>query len=395
MELFSNDQSTVFFKGVEMLLIVSGFVGGTLFGLILYHLKSQKILLENSVLKEKIKIQDSLHQESLERMKSEMRTLSQEIFEEKSRRLREDSIRGMELILNPFKEKMTDFQKKVEEMHLIDTKDRLKLHAEIERIHLTSQKMSLETENLTRALKGDVKVQGNWGEMILEKILEASGLRNGEEFILQGRNLGLKDEEGRTQQPDVVINLPDEKHLIIDSKVSLVSYERYVSEENEEELSLFFDSLYAHIKGLSSKNYQRLEKLHGPDYVILFIPIEGAFMLAMKKDQDLFSYAWERNIMLTGPSTLLATLRTVASVWKQERQTKNALEIARQGGLLYDKFVGIAEELNHMQGQIKKVGDSFDDLRSRLLTGKGSMASRIENLKELGAKTSKSLSLEM
>jgi len=395
MELFSNDQSTVFFKGVEMLLIVSGFVGGTLFGLILYHLKSQKILLENSVLKEKIKIQDSLHQESLERMKSEMRTLSQEIFEEKSRRLREDSIRGMELILNPFKEKMTDFQKKVEEMHLIDTKDRLKLHAEIERIHLTSQKMSLETENLTRALKGDVKVQGNWGEMILEKILEASGLRNGEEFILQGRNLGLKDEEGRTQQPDVVINLPDEKHLIIDSKVSLVSYERYVSEETEEELSLFFDSLYAHIKGLSSKNYQRLEKLHGPDYVILFIPIEGAFMLAMKKDQDLFSYAWERNIMLTGPSTLLATLRTVASVWKQERQTKNALEIARQGGLLYDKFVGIAEELNHMQGQIKKVGDSFDDLRSRLLTGKGSMASRIENLKELGAKTSKSLSLEM
>ena len=395
MELFSNDQSTVFFKGVEMLLIVSGFVGGTLFGLILYHLKSQKMLLENSVLKEKIKIQDSVHQESLERMKSEMRTLSQEIFEEKSRRLREDSIRGMELILNPFKEKMTDFQKKVEEMHLIDTKDRLKLHAEIERIHLTSQKMSLETENLTRALKGDVKVQGNWGEMILEKILEASGLRNGEEFILQGRNLGLKDEEGRTQQPDVVINLPDEKHLIIDSKVSLVSYERYVSEETEEELSLFFDSLYAHIKGLSSKNYQRLEKLHGPDYVILFIPIEGAFMLAMKKDQDLFSYAWERNIMLTGPSTLLATLRTVASVWKQERQTKNALEIARQGGLLYDKFVGIAEELNHMQGQIKKVGDSFDDLRSRLLTGKGSMASRIENLKELGAKTSKSLSIEM
>lgn len=395
MGLFSNDQSTVFFKGVEMLLIVSGFVGGALFGVILYHLKSQKMLLENSVLKEKIKIQDSLHQESLERMKSEMRTLSQEIFEEKSRRLREDSIRGMELILNPFKEKMTDFQKKVEEMHLIDTKDRLKLHAEIERIHLTSQKMSLETENLTRALKGDVKVQGNWGEMILEKILEASGLRNGEEFILQGRSLGLKDEEGRTQQPDVVINLPDEKHLIIDSKVSLVSYERYVSEETEEELSLFFDSLYAHIKGLSSKNYQRLEKLHGPDYVILFIPIEGAFMLAMKKDQDLFSYAWERNIMLTGPSTLLATLRTVASVWKQERQTKNALEIARQGGLLYDKFVGIAEELNHMQGQIKKVGDSFDDLRSRLLTGKGSMASRIENLKELGAKTSKSLSIEM
>jgi DNA recombination protein RmuC len=239
-----------------------------------------------------------------------------------------------------------------------------------------------------------MKVQGNWGEMILAKLLESSGLRAGEEFTLQGKDLGLKDEDGRTQQPDVIINLPESKHIIVDSKVSLVAYERFVNDENEEDLSGFLDSLYAHIKGLSSKNYQLLEKLITPDYVMLFIPIEGAFMLAMQRDRELFSHAWEKNIMLVGPSTLLATLRTVASVWKQERQTKNALEIARQAGLLYDKFVGVSEDLNHIQGQVRKVSESFEDLRSRMLTGKGSLASRMENLKELGAKTTKSLALE-
>lgn len=276
-------------------------------------------------------------------------------------------------------------------MHLLDMKDRLKLQTEIERIILTSQRMSLETENLTRALKGDVKVQGNWGELVLQRILEASGLRVGEEFTLQGKDLKLKDEEGKHQMPDVIINLPENKHLVIDSKVSLVSYERYMSENQEEDLSAFFDSLYAHIKGLSHKNYQGLEKLSTPDYVMLFIPIEGAFMLSMQKDRELFSYAWEHNIVLVGPSTLLATLRTVSSLWKQERQTKNALEIARQAGALYDKFVGVAQDFDQIESQLKRVGDSFDGLKARMLTGKGSVASRMENLRELGAKNTKNL----
>jgi len=366
-------------------------IGGLILGLAIYHFRSQKMLLELGILKEKLAIQDKVHHEASEKLELRLKTLSQEIFEEKSKRFREDSLRGMELLLNPFKDKMTDFQRKVEEMHLTDTKDRIKLHSEIERIILTGQKMSSETENLTRALKGDVKMQGNWGEMILEKLLESSGLRAGEEFILQGKEMGLKDEEGRTQQPDVIINLPENKHLIVDSKVSLVAYERYVNEGQEEDLSHFLDSLYAHIKGLSAKNYHMLDKLATPDYVMLFIPIEGAFMLAMQKDNELFSHAWGKNIMLVGPSTLLATLRTVASIWKQERQTKNAIEIARQAGLLYDKFVGVAEELDHMQGQIRKVGHSFDDLRSRILSGKGSLANRMETLKELGARASKAL----
>jgi DNA recombination protein RmuC len=368
-------------------------LGGLILGLAIYHLRVQKLLLDYGILKEKLNIQEKTHHESQEKLELKLKSLSQEIFEEKSKKFREDSLRGMELILNPFKEKMSDFQKKVEEMHLTDTKDRLKLHLEIERIVLTGQKMSIETESLTRALKGDVKMQGNWGEMILEKLLEASGLRNGEEFSLQGKEMGLKDEDGRTQQPDVIINLPDNKHLIVDSKVSLIAYERFVNAQTEEDLSEFFDSIYAHIKGLSSKNYQRLDKLQSPDYVMLFIPIEGAFMLAMQKDPELFVHAWDRNIMLVGPSTLLATLRTVASLWKQERQTKNAIEIAKQAGLLYDKFAGVANDLDHMQGQIRKVGESFDDLRSRMLTGKGSLASRMENLKELGAKTTKSLQI--
>lgn len=368
-------------------------LGGFGLGLVLYHLRCQKILLEHALIKEKLAYQEKSHHDSQEKLESRLKNLTQEIFEEKTKRFREDSLLGMELILNPFREKMSDFQKKVEEIHLNETKDRIKLQSEIERIVLTGQKMSVETENLTRALKGDVKFQGNWGEMILERLLEASGLRAGEEFILQGKNMGLKDEEGRTQQPDVIINLPDNKHLIVDSKVSLVAYERYVNGANEEDLSHFLDSLYAHIKGLSSKNYQRLDKLETPDYVMMFIPIEGAFMLSMQKDNELFSHAWDRNIMLVGPSTLLATLRTVASLWKQERQTKNALEIARQAGLLYDKFVGVAEDIDHMESQIKKVGESFEDLRGRMLTGKGSLASRMENLKELGAKTSKQLTV--
>lgn len=363
-------------------------------GLVLYHFRAQKILIEYAVLKEKLTLQEKSHQDIQEKLKLELKTLSQEIFEEKTKRFREDSLRGMELILNPFREKMSDFQKKVEEMHISDTRDRIKLQTEIERIVLTGQKMSMETENLTKALRGDVKIQGNWGEMVLEKLLEASGLRAGEEFIIQAKDMGLKDEDGRTQQPDVVIVLPENKHLIVDSKVSLVSYERYVTEEKGDDLSLFLDSIYAHIKGLSAKNYQRLDKLQSPDYVMLFIPIEGAFMLAMQKDRELFSHAWEKNIMLVGPSTLLATLRTVASLWKQERQTKNAIEIARQAGLLYDKFVGVAEDLNSVQAQIRKVGDTFDDLRSRMITGKGSVASRMETLKELGAKATKSLLLE-
>ena len=367
------------------------FVVGLLLGWLIQFLRSQTLRLNFELIKEKYALQEKFHLESSEKLEFKLKDISQQIFEEKSKRFREDSLRGMELMLNPFKDKMTEFQRKVEEMHLTDTKDRLKLHSEIERIVMTGQKMSLETENLTRALKGDVKLQGNWGELILEKVLEASGLREGEEFTLQGKELKLKDEDGKHQMPDVIINLPEGKHLIIDSKVSLVSYERYVNDGTEEDLSNFLDSLYEHVKGLSKKSYHLLEKLVSPDYVMMFVPIEGAFTLAMQKDKELFNFAWERNIVFVSPSTLLATLRTVSSLWKQEKQNKNAIEIARQAGALYDKFAGVAEDLDQMQTQIRKVGDSFDQLKGKMLTGKGSLASRMENLKDLGAKSSKNI----
>lgn len=373
------------------LTIILAAIGGFFAGLLLSYFKNQKLKLEYHLLQEKISLQDKYHQDSSEKLELKFKELSHQIFEEKSKRFREDSLRGMELMLNPFREKMNEFQKKVEEIHMTDSKDRIKLHTEIERIVMTGQKMSIETENLTRALKGDVKIQGNWGELILERVLEASGLRQGEEFTLQGKDLKLKDEEGKHQMPDVIVNLPDNKHLIIDSKVSLVAYERYINGHEEGDLSSFLDSLYEHIKGLSKKSYHQLDKLVTPDYVMLFIPIEGAFVLGMQKDKDLFTFAWERNIVIVSPSTLLATLRTVASLWKQEKQNRNALEIATKAGALYDKFVGVAEDLDYIQGQIKKVGDSFDGLKSKMLTGKGSLASRMENLKELGAKNSKQL----
>jgi DNA recombination protein RmuC len=366
-------------------------IAGVVLGLVIYHFKSHKILMENRLLTEKMALQEKYHLESSGMLEMRLKDLSQKIFDEKTRHFREDSLKGMELVLNPFREKMGEFQKKVEEMHLTDIRDRLKLQHEIERIILTGEKMSIETENLTRALKGDVKVQGNWGEMILEKVLEASGLRKGEEYIVQGKDMDLKDEDGRHQMPDVIINLPDQKHLIVDSKVSLVHYERFINGQKEEDLALFFDSIYSHIKGLSAKKYQALDKISTPDYVMLFIPIEGAFMLSLQKDKEVLTYAWERNIVLVGPSTLLATLRTVSSLWKQERQTKNAIEIARQAGNLYDKFVGVVEDIEAMNTQVRKMGDSLDQLRGKMLTGKGSLASRMENLKELGAKTTKAL----
>jgi DNA recombination protein RmuC len=369
--------------------------GGFLLGLGVSFILGLRQKTEYRVLQAKYALQEKYHSQSSETLKLELKQLSSEIFTEKSRTFREDSLRGMELMLNPFREKMSEFSKKVEEMHLTDTKDRLKLHSDISRIVEASARMSQETENLTRALKGDVKLQGNWGEMILEKILESSGLRSGEEFIMQGKDLKLKDEEGKHQMPDVIIHLPDNKHLIIDAKVSLVAYERYINNQNEEDLSLFFDSLYAHINGLSNKRYQHLEKMVTPDYVMLFVPLEGAFMLAMQKDKELFTHAWEKNIVLVSPSTLLATLRTVASLWKQERQTKNAIEIARQAGALYDKFVAVAEDLDTIQGQIKRVDDSFEILRGKMITGKESVASRMENLRDLGARTSKQLQVDV
>ncbi len=312
-----------------------------------------------------------------------------------SERLRESSEHGLKLILNPFKERIQELQKRVDETYQSEARERFALKHEIQLIAEVNKKMSEEAHNLTRALKGDVKAQGNWGEIILERILESSGLRADEEYILQGKELGLESEEGKRQKPDVIIKLPDDKHLIVDSKVVLTSYERYVSAGNDAERALqlkdFNSAVYQHVDMLSSKHYQASEKLNSPDLVFLFLPIEAAFSLLLQTDQEIFHYAWSKRIVIVAPTTLLATLRTVASIWRTERQNKNALEIARQAGGLYDKFKSFLDDLLRVDRSLQESHKTFSEALAKLSFGKGSLVSRVERLKDLGAKTSKQL----
>ena len=321
--------------------------------------------------------------------------LANKVLMQNSNQFKLASEQNLLTLLNPLKERMVEFQKKVEDVYSNEARERFALTSEIQKIVEANQKITLETGNLTRALRGDVKAQGNWGELILERVLEASGLREGEEFVLQGKDLKLTDAEGKKQRPDVILNLPDKKHLVVDSKVSLVHYERYISAVDEiakeESLQNYIGSLYNHIAGLSSKQYQHSEKLESPDFVMMFLPSEGAFSLAMQTDGELFKYAWERTIILVSPTTLLATLRTVASVWKQERQTKNALEIAKQGGALYDKFVGFVSDMEAIGQTIKRTHETYDGAMSKLKDGKGNIIARIEGLRRLGAKATKEI----
>ncbi len=291
-------------------------------------------------------------------------------------------------LLNPLRDRLGEFQKTIVDSFTTQGKEQHSLKAEIEKI-------VLQTDGLTKALRGDVKAQGNWGEVMLERILEESGLRSGEDYIIQGTGMGLNNHDGGRLQPDVIVNLPDKKHIIIDSKVSLTAYERYCSESDENlrqiQVKEFVKSIKSHVNGLESKRYQDIEKLGTPDFVMMFLPIEGAYSLAVQTDSELHSYAWGKKIVLVCPATLFATLRTIASIWRIERQNLNAQEIARQGGALYDKlagFVGDMEEINKHLGNLHK---AYDNASNKLSAGRGNLLGQAEKLKALGAKTSKSL----
>ena len=253
--------------------------------------------------------------------------------------------------------------------------------------------MSEEANNLTKALKGDVKKQGNWGEVILERVLERSGLTKGQEYE---REEVVEGNDANVQRPDVIIHLPDNKHIIIDSKVSLVAYERLMSADTDEQRVTYLkdhvNSLRSHVKLLSEKNYQNAQNLNTPDFVLMFLPIEASFSVAVQGDSDIFAYAWERKIVIVSPTTLLATLRTISSIWKQENQTKNAQEIARLSGALYDKFIGFAEDMTRIKANIDRTSNAYDDAMKKMKDGSGNIIRTAEKIKELGAKTgSKSL----
>lgn len=322
----------------------------------------------------------------------EFENLANKILEEKSVKFTEQNRENLDQILRPLSEKIKDFEKKVEDKYLKESNERASLVQQIKTLHELNQQMSKDANNLTKALKGDSKARGSWGEFILESVLEKSGLVKDREYKIQE---SFKTADGKLQKPDVIVYLPDDKNIIVDSKVSLVAYEQFSSTDNEAESSVSLKehirSIRNHIKELGEKNYQSLYKLNSPDFVLMFVPIEPAFALAVQNDPNLFYEAFEKNIVIVSPTTLLATLRTIASIWKQEKQNKNALEIARQSGDLYDKFVGFVDDLSLVGSNIKTTQVNYDKAMNKLSEGRGNLIRKAENIKELGAKATKSL----
>ncbi len=326
-----------------------------------------------------------------EKFSIEFKNLANEIFEEKSKKFTDQNKTNISELLNPLKEKITDFEKKVE----INSKESLEqstaLREQLKGLRELNQQMTKEAENLTKALKGDTKTQGSWGEFILESILEKSGLEKGREYFVQE---SFTNEDGRRLQPDVIVSLPDDKNIIVDSKVTLIAYERYINSDDDDKalnLKAHLLSIDNHIKGLDKKEYQKLYGIEGLDFVLMFIPVEPAFSLAVQADPELFNKAYERNIVMVSPSTLIATLRTISNIWKNEYQNRNALEIARQGGDLYDKFVGFTEDLIKVGKNLDTTQNVYRDAMKKLYDGRGNLVTRAQKIKELGAKTSKAI----
>jgi DNA recombination protein RmuC len=322
------------------------------------------------------------------RLTVEFENIANRVMKQRSEEFSLTHQRSLKDILDPLKERIVDFERKVDENYALELREKLRLSEELKNLTELNVRISQEANNLTRALKGDVKKQGNWGEIVLERVLERSGLTNGQEYQ---REVVLEGSEAQVQRPDVIVHLPDKKHIVIDSKVSLVAYERFVSANDELSAQLALKehivSLRTHVKTLSDKNYQNANNINTPDFVLMFMPIEAAFSVAVQTDAELFSYAWERNIVVVSPTTLLATLRTIASIWKQENQTRNAQEIARLSGSLYDKFVGFIEDLERIKKGIEQTSKAYDDAVKKLRDGRGNIINTSKKIKELGAKT--------
>lgn len=343
-------------------------------------------------LETKIAEQKKEFEEVHKRLKVEFENIANKILDEKTVKFTEQNQKNLDQLLNPFNEKLKDFGQKVEETYLKGLKERTQLKEQIVSLTDLNQQMRLDAQNLTKALKNDNKTQGNWGEFILEKILEESGLKEGVEYKKQFSTI---NDEGKRIQPDVVIQLPDDKHIIVDSKVSLAAYESYVNEENREEKSTFLRnhilSVKNHIKGLSDKNYQSGEKFNTPDFVLMFMPVEPAFSAAIQSDSDLYQYAWDRRIVIVSPTTLLATLRTIASIWKQERQNRNIMEIAQKAGALYDKFVGFLEDMEKIEKGLNQASNAYQNSIKKLKDGAGNLIKRTEEIRKLGLRTKKQI----
>ena len=328
--------------------------------------------------------------EAKEALTAQFKNLANDILEDKSKRFVEQNATSLDALLKPLQTKLTEFKEQVSTSYQNEARERFALKTEIERLSNLNLRMSDETRSLTQALKGDSKVQGNWGELVLESILESSGLRKGEEFVVQDSHTQA---DGSRLQPDVVIHLPEGRHLVVDSKVSITAYARYAEaltpEIGQAELNLHIQSIRQHMQGLSNKNYSALHGLGAIDFVLMFIPIEPAFIAAMKAAPNLQDEALAKNIVLVCPSTLMATLRTVAHLWRQDQQNRNALEISRQCGALYDKFVGFVEDLQKLGQRLEQAQSSYHDAFGKLKSGKGNLIRAAEKVRALGVKPSK------
>jgi DNA recombination protein RmuC len=347
-----------------------------------YYRSQQEKMQEQKVEIEQIRVQ----------FQREFENVAEKLLKEKSKEFIDVNRNNLDMILNPLKENLKAFEDKVEKVYNMEAAERNTLKGVITQLMDLNKQISDEAQNLTKALKGDNKKQGNWGEVILERVLERSGLVKDQEYRIQA---AMQATDGTRYQPDVIIDLPDEKHLIIDSKVSLIAYERLVNAETEEDRKLFakahVESIKNHIGGLSAKKYHDLYKINSPDFVLLFVPIESSFSIAVQLDGELFNYAWDKKVVIVSPSTLLATLRTIASMWKQERQNRNVLEIARLSGDMYDKFVGFLDDMDSIGRNINQTQTAYNSALNKLSEGRGNLATTAEKIKKLGAKADKQI----
>ncbi len=334
----------------------------------------------------------ALLQQASERMNKEFKNIAGEIFESRQQAYKEESKEQLSGLLGPLSERIKEFEKRVEDTYTKESRERFSLIKEVKNLQDLNTRISNDAINLTNALKGENKTQGSWGEVILERVLEKSGLQKGREYEVQ---VAMRDEDGRRRQPDVVIHLPEGKDIVIDAKVSLTAYERYSSSDDEaiqqDAVKQHVQSLRRHVKSLGDKDYQQLDGVYTLDFVLLFVPVEAAFSLAVQYDGEIFSDGFEKNIVIVSPSTLLATLRTIQNIWRYEHQNRNAQEIASKAGALYDKFVNFVGDLETIGSRINSVQTAYDDAHNKLVSGKGSLVKRAEGMRELGAKVSKSL----
>ena len=382
---------------IEILYLLVGLIFGAL---AVYVAVVNKLTNENAVLRERINNINTTNQEKIsmlennkEQMKLEFKDLADKILDNNSQKFSNQNQENLNKMINPIKEQFNEFKKQIDDVYIKEAKDRSMLQAEIKSIKEINHKMSTDAKNLTKALKGESKTQGVWGEMILERVLENSGLREGEEYE---REVSLRHESDNSRfRPDVIVHLPDTRDIIIDAKTSLSAYEKYTSAEDDEQKEMFakehLSSMKKHIKELSEKDYTSLKGVETLDFIFMFVPIESALLMALEYDSSLFDSAFKKNVILVGPTTLMVSLRAVENTWKYEHQQRNAQEIAKRAGLLYDKFVGFVESVDKLGKQIGTVQNTYEETFSKMHSGSGSVTSQFVKLEKLGAAASKNL----